>query len=90
MQSREETEASSLSSAWQQLPISQCCDTVVVSDVATDSRSVPKHSVSWHLLPPMPVAGFLQPISIIPCRQSPHCMAMSSVWPPVAMLVPVT
>ena len=77
MQSREETEASPLPSAWRELPISQCCDTVVVSDVATDSRSVSKHSVPWHLLPPLAMAGFLRPVSIIPCSHPSHCTAMS-------------
>ena len=90
MLSREETEASSLPGAWRQLPMSQCCDTVVVSDVASDSRSVSKASVPWHPLPLLPTAGILRLVSIISCRHPPHCMAMSYAWQPVAASVPVS
>ena len=38
LESKEETEASLLPSMWPQLPISRSCETVVVSDVNSDSR----------------------------------------------------
>ena len=40
MESKEETEASPLPGLWPQLPITRCCETVVVSHVDSDARSV--------------------------------------------------
>ena len=39
MESKEETETSPLPGMWPQLPITRCCETVVVSNVDSDARS---------------------------------------------------
>ncbi len=51
LESKEETEASTLPAIWPQLPISRSCDTVVVSDVNHDDRCM--FTLPMHFFPPM-------------------------------------